>query len=392
MFAHIWHGRLGGLRLVMVLAVVALVLIGLATISATDRTSEPPRNYASKQLVWIALSIVAFVAANMVHYHTLGRISYVLFVLALVLLLLVLIGKHYRMISIVPSIRGASRWINLIPGNSIIRLQPSELAKLVYILALAWYLRYRENYRNFIGLVGPFALTLLPMVLVLLEPDLGTVLLFLPVLFMVLFVAGARVRHLLAIVTCGFLISPMFYFIMEDYQLDRIRILLKQSTDDPYWLGGPGYQLHQSKICVATGQTTGQGWLLSPFVRYKPPPDRHNDFIFAIIAHQWGLLGAMLVLALYAIIIIGGLEIAAEQPEPFGRLLAVGICALIGAQMFINIGMTLGLMPITGMTLPFVSYGGSSLICNFLAMGLLFNVARHRGPAIAPKPFEFSDD
>jgi len=378
---------LGGLRLIMILAVITLVLIGLVSIYATN----PAGQFARKQLIWITLGIAAFIAVNLIHYQRLGQISYFLFVLTLLLLVVVLLGKHLHITSIVPSIRGASRWINIIPGRSLLRLQPSEIAKLTYIIALAWYLRHRRNYRDLAGLIGPFALTILPMFLILLEPDLGTILLFLPILFTVLFVAGARVKHLLMIILAGLLVSPGFYFVMQDYQRERISVLLKQSSDDPYWLRGPGYQLHKSKICIATGQITGSGWEMSPYARYKPVPDQHNDFIFAMIAHQWGFLGSTFILLLYALVILAGIEIAAEQTDPFGRLLAVGICALLTAQMFINIGMTMGLMPVTGMTLPFVSYGGSSLLCNFLALGLLFNVARHRPYQVTRKPFEFDE-
>ena len=385
MLKQIWKGHLSFLRLVMSLAVMALVVIGLVTIYATSPGD------AKKQLVWIALSMVGFVVINLVHYRMLGRAAYGIFILSLVLLSLVLVGKKLGLTSVVPSIRGASRWINVIPGSGSVRIQPSEIAKIAYILALAWYLRHRSSYRNLTGLIGPFALTMLPMVLILLEPDLGTVLLFLPILFGMLFAAGARIKHLLAIIMIAVLCSPALYLLMKDYQRERVQVLLKQNSEDPYWLRGPGYQLHLSKICIGTGELTGQGWNFSSFVQYKPPPDRHNDFIFAMIAHQWGLFGALFLLMLYGLIILGGIEIAAGQPDPFGKLLAIGISALLAAQMFINIGMTMGMMPVTGMTLPFVSYGGSSLIANSLALGLLVNVARHKPRQIANRPFEFDD-
>jgi rod shape determining protein RodA len=236
-------------------------------------------------------------------------------------------------------------------------------------------------------------LSLVPMGLIILEPDLGTVLLFLPVLFTVLFVAGARIRHLLIIMGIGIMLSPVFYLSLKDYQKDRIRGLIRQNTDDTYYLRGPGYQLHQSKMCIGSGGITGNGWGKGIYVQYRRfLPDRHNDFIFAMIGHQWGFVGGLVILLLYGIVVIGGIEMAASQSEPFGRLLGVGISALLGAQMFINIGMTMGLMPVTGMTLPFISYGGSSLLCNFLALGLLVNVARHRPHRIARQAFEFDGD
>ena len=383
MLARIWQGRLGGLRLIMILAVVTLVMIGLGCIHAQGKT------FFYKQLIWIALSIAGFIAINMVHYRWLGQISHILFIITLLLLVVVLVGKYMGLVSLVPTIGGSSRWLNVIP---YVRIQPSELTKLTYILALAWYLRHRKNYRFFSGLIGPFALTVLPMVLILLEPDLGTVLLFLPVLFCVLFTAGARIKHLLAVIGIGILLSPLFYFIMEDYQRDRVRILLKQDSQDAFMLRGPGYQLHQSKICIGSGRFSGHGWGKGIYIIHeKFLPARHNDFIFALIAHQWGFLGSVAVLALYGLIILGGIEIAGQQREPFGRLLAVGITTLLAFQMLINMGMTMGLTPVTGLTLPFISYGGSSLLSSFLALGLLVNVARRRPHQIARKSFEFDD-
>ncbi|MCP4708972.1 MAG: rod shape-determining protein RodA [Planctomycetes bacterium] len=402
MYDQIWHGRLGGLRLVMMLAVMGLVVIGLVSINAADRAGSPQTHFAQKQLQWIALGVFVFFAANLIPYHFLGRYSYVFFGLSLILLVVVLVGKYLVLWGIleeknpfVPQIKGAFRWIKLIPLQSdsavvrAARIQPSEVAKIAYIIALAWYLRYRKNYRTLSGLIGPFVLSLVPMGLILLEPDLGTILLFLPVLFTVLFVAGAKVKHLLTIILLAVAFSPVFYFLMEPYQRQRIEIMFNQNTDDAFWLRDAGYQLYRSKISIGTGQVTGNGWDLNPSARRFLPPEVHNDFVFSLVAHQWGFVGGVGLLFLFSLLILGGIEVAAQQPEPFGRLLAVGFTSLIATQIFINTAMTMGLMPITGLTLPFVSYGGSSMLCNFLAFGLLINVARHRPMRLAPKSFEF---
>lgn len=388
MLKRIFSGELLALRLIILAAVAALVLIGLACIGVT----EPDRFFARKQLLWVGLGVVLFALVNLVHYRTIGRFSIALFALALLLLAAVLVGKYLHLTSFVPAIRGATRWIRLVPHSPLPPIQPSEIAKLAYILALADYLRHRKNYRTLGGLIPPFLLTLLPMALILLEPDLGTVLLFPPVLFSILFVAGARLRHLLPIAAAAIIFLPIAYFtpgVMKPYQKDRIRSLFNQNATNRYWLNGPGYQLHQSKTCIGSGGVTG-GPPSSTFL-YRHLPDKHNDFIFALIAHQWGLVGSVIVLGLYAAIVLAAAAVAAYQSDPFAKLLAVGICALLAAQMFINVAMTIGLMPVTGMTLPFVSYGGSSLLTNFLALGLLFNVARHRPRQIAPHAFQFDD-
>ncbi|MBN1437353.1 MAG: rod shape-determining protein RodA [Sedimentisphaerales bacterium] len=387
MLKEIWQGRLGGLRLVLLLAVLALVGIGLANIYAATADNPKLQNAPQKQLVWLGLCAVGFVAVNLVHYRHIARWSYGLYVISLLGLVLVLAGKYLGIGSLVPSVNGAYRWVALGP----LRVQPSEIAKLASILALAWYLRARDDYREFKGLVRPFLLMLVPMGLIVLEPDLGTTLLFLPVLFAMLFVAGAKVKHLLVIIFLGLLLAPLMYFKLEPYQRQRIDVLLNQESENPYWLRGPGFQLHESKIWIGSGGLTGQGWRQGAVVRYRYLPHHHNDLIFSLIAHQWGFVGAVGVLALFVVIMVGGVEIAANQTEATGRLIAIGVTSLLGAQMFINVGVAVGLMPTTGMTLPFVSYGGSSLLANFLALGLLINVARHRPRQLARDQFNFDE-
>ena len=262
---------------------------------------------------------------------------------------------------------------------------------LPYILALAGYLRFRTNYRAVRGLLGPFILTLIPTALILKEPDLGTSLLLLPTMFVMLFVAGAKVRHLVLFLVLGALAAPAFYFspFMQDYQKKRVRVLINQDSTDKRWRLNEGYQLNQSKIALGSGGLFGQGFRGGAFFRYNLLPEDHNDFIFAVLGHQWGFFGSAAILVCYLVIFIAGLTIASMTTDPFGRLLAVGICALLIIQTTINVGMTMGLLPVTGMTLPFASMGGSGLVANYLAIGLLVDVARRRPVSIAPKPFEF---
>jgi cell division protein FtsW (lipid II flippase) len=287
-------------------------------------------------------------------------------------------------------------------------LQPSEVCKLAYILALAWYLRYRSNYRRFTALVGPFALTLLPMLLILLEPDLGTVLLMMPILFTMLFVAGAKIKHLLIVVLMALVVSPLLWSKMQPYQRTRIssvllqnewfqekaqrypmlgKVLVGEKFSKKKWDDDWGYHLLRSKLAVAYGEMTGYGFRRGPFIKYNFLPARHNDFIFAVIAHQWGFVGSLGLLLLYVIVIACGLEIAGNNTDPFGRLLAIGIVAMFAVEVIVNVSMTVGLMPITGLTLPLVSYGGSSLLVSMISIGLLNNVGRCRPFSVARKPF-----
>ncbi len=395
---------------------MALIAIGIATIYSVGHPAEPsPANQTNdlaqfwkKQIVFTAVGVIAFIAANLLNYRRFGALSYWIYAVVLALLCVLLVSKYVTELPFAPKTTGTYRWIRFeIAGRQLPAIQPSELCKLAYILALAWYLRYRSNYRNFTALVGPFALTVLPMVLILLEPDLGTVMLMMPVMFAMLFVAGAKVRHLLIVVIMAILVSPFFWVKMRDYQRTRISSVLLQSSwvrdkaeqhptlgqilvgtkfSEKKWKSDWGWQLIRSKYAIASGGSKGYGFRRGPFIKYDFLAERQNDFIFAIIAQQWGFLGCAVLMGLYAVIISCGLKIAANNTDPFGRLLAVGITSMFTVQIIVNIGMTVGLMPITGLTLPFVSYGGSSLLVSMASVGLLNNVGRCRPYSLARKP------
>lgn len=355
-----------------------------------------------KQLLWMIVSLVAMGVAALVPYRWLGEWSYVIFVVSLLLLLAVFVLPE----SVSPNIKGARRWIRL-PNLPEVNCQPSEIAKIAYILMLAWYLRYRTSYRSLGGLLLPFALTVIPLALVLKEPDLGTSMLFLPTLFAMLYVAGADVRHLLAIIALGVVLVVAIVFVqiylprlvpaagrfapLEAHQEVRIRVWLAQGRYSNATEKDEGYQIRQSLMATGSGQLLGQRGRDAIFSRYDLLPEDDTDFIFSLIGHRWGFVGCGVILAAYLVLFVVGIEIAAATPDPFGRLLAVGVTALFAAQMAINTGMAIGLLPVTGMTLPFVSYGGSSLVVNFAALGLLINIRRHRPIVLYRRRFEWNE-
>jgi len=359
----------------------ALLLAGLGVMAITSASDER----GLKQLtVWLPVGLGAMLLCMAVSYQKVGRTSNVLFVLGILVLIAMLTP-------LVPAHSGTKRWIVLGSSPTSPRFQPSELMKLAYILALAKYLMFRKNYRRLSGLIAPFLLTLLPVVLILKEPDLGTSLLFFPVFFAMLFAAGAKGKHLLLIFLMMVVCLPaLWMFGLKDYQKTRIEVLFHQDRTDTAWLRNEGLQMSQSKITLGSGQLTGRGWQQGPQTQNNLLPEDHTDFIFSVIGEEWGFLGCLAVLAAFLLMCFLGLSIALSTNEPFGRLIAVGIVALFAAQMLINVGMTIGLMPITGMTLPFVSYGGSSLVANFIALGLLLNVGKRRPIVMARKPFEFA--
>lgn len=367
--------------IICLFAGLALSIIGVLAIGTTSPS------LATKQSVFLAVGLFAALVVAVPHYEWIRRLSYPFLVFIVLLLIFVLIP--FVPDSIVKPVNGSRRWINV--GFTV--FQPSEIAKIAFVLALANYLRFRKNYRRFTGLMVPFILTFIPMGMILKEPDLGTALLFLPTLFAMLVAAGAKLKHIILIVVLGMSAAPMMYPMLKPHQKDRIVSMIGQITGDERYLDDEGYQADRAMTIVGSGLIKGAGkTLTSDLLKYNKLPEHHNDMIFAVIAARWGLLGGICVLAMYFFFMIGGVLTAAVCREPFGRLIAVGFVAIVFTQMTVNIGMTIGLLPITGMTLPFISYGGSSLVANWLMAGILFNVALRRPRFLERDSFEFDGE
>jgi rod shape determining protein RodA len=355
---------------------VALVALGLTGIARADQLNDGPDLF-SKQVTWVLMSLPVIVATLTVPYRFWKPIGYWLFAVSLPLLVVVLFMAK----------RGGARcWIPL----GVFDLQPSELVKLTFILALAQFLMYRENHRRLTGLTAPFLITLVPLGLILIEPDLGSALLFVPVLFAMLFAAGARPRHLLCVALLGVALSPVFWMKMSVEQKSRVTALFSQVDGGPN-PGGDRWHQHQSKLVMSLGGVWGSeisGTLLDDPDAYRLFAAQ-TDFIFCMVGERWGLVGGLLTLAAYLALFAFGLMIAGATREPFGRLVAVGIVTLLATQTVINTGMTVGLLPVVGITLPLMSYGGSSLITTAIALGLLMNVGMRPGYEMTPDPFRF---
>ena len=370
----------------LVLAACLLMVIGIAFIwGAARKTQEggwfPLTGLARKQVLWGIVGLAAMVTTLIIPYRFFARFGYTLYVLALGALTYVLLFG--------PEINYARRWIALGP----LTVQPSEFTKVVFVIALAKYLRYKESYRHWWGLLLPFLVAGLPMLLVVPEPDLGSALVFLPTLFALLYAAGARKKHLLLylvvplavlVVVWFFLLRPLDIHLLARYQQDRLLAFLAPER----YARGPGYQLLQSLIAVGSGGLWGKGLGRGSQGQLGFLPARQTDFIFASVAEEWGFVGATVVLGLYLYLLLGGVAIARRTREPFGRLLVVGVMTLWASQALINTGMTVRLTPITGLPLPFVSYGGSSLVANFIALGLLLNVGARPEDVLSREDFQ----
>lgn len=382
-----------------VVAAVALSTIGLLAIRLTEPVAEP--FFFKRQLIFLGVALLVGISCVIPHPKWWCRLAYPLALLVIALLIFLLIP--FIPDSIVHPRNGARRWINFV----VVDLQPSELGKIALVLALANYLRLRKNYRRLQGLLLPFAIILVPTLLILVEPDLGTTLLFPVALFAILIAAGAKLGHLFAIgglgVTACLVIAtvsitaanydPPNYPLLEKHQVERIQGLLNQIKGDRRQVDSINYQGERAKILVGSGGFQGLGAERARvIIEFNRLPFDHNDMIFAVVANRWGFVGGALVVALYALAGLGMILVSALTRDPFGRLVCVGFTAIILAQVIVNIGMTIGLLPITGMTLPFISYGGSSLVANFIMVGIVMGVALRPNRDLMLHPFEYDNN
>ena len=370
---------------------IGLALLGLMAIStaagAYEQGTGDAVGWVKKQAIFLVVAVAAVALTALPHHRRVGKLAFPLMILALLLLAFLLLPFLPR--ELVPVRNGARRWIDL----RVSLVQPSELAKFIYVLALARYLRFRSSYRTMAGLMVPLLITFVPMGLIIVEPDLGTATVFLPVLFAMLLAAGAKVKHLLAVILIGLVLTPAMYPLLKDHQKDRIRGVVMQWRGDTSERQGLTYQARIARTLGGSGQGVGLGRDRAATVAaFNVLPAAHNDMIFAVILARWGLLGGVVTIGLYLVIVMIGLLVAGANKDPFARLIVVGAVAMIFTQMLINMGMTVGMLPITGLSLPFVSYGGSSLVANFLLIGLIMNVAARRPIVMARAAFEYDED
>ena len=357
---------------------LVLVLIGCIAIARYDDLTGGSGRLLKRQIVWAVVAIGAGLIVAMVDYRVFIRFAYPLFFLSILLLIAVYFTHP---------INNARRWLRFGP----VGIQPSEFAKIAYLFAVGRFLMYRADQRQLVGLVMPLLLTLIPVVLILREPDLGTSMVFLPLFFVVAFVAGARRRDLIGAILVGLAIVPFFWTLMSAEQRSRVTSLFDQpavgqKVDDD------GYQLDRAKQLAALGGMWGS--VISGQVSDDPAayrlPEAQSDFVACVIAERFGVLGLAVLFVLYATMISQGLHVSASCREPFGRMLAAGLMAIFAIEVTINVGMTVGLLPVTGLALPLVSYGGSSLTAHAIMIGLVISVARHPGYDIADEPFQFA--
>lgn len=356
-----------------VITLSVLLVFGLVVLtSASSSISSDPYFYLKKQITAIALGALAIIVILRYEYIELKRYSWFLYGLAVVMLIVVLIlGEE---------VRGTTGWISIGPLPAV---QPAEFTKILLILAFADFLNSRKGELNTLAQMLPcFAYMGLPFLLILMQPDLGTGLVYIAITLVMMYAAGANPKILLTLLFSGILLTVLLFLAhvhlglplpLEDYQIKRLIVFLDPYNDGQ---GGrdAGWNTIQSLVAIGSGGLTGKGLFNGTQVQLNFLPEHHTDFIYAVIGEELGFIGAAFVLVLYGILILRAINISYNAKELYGTLMVLGITAMWLFHIFESIGMSIGLMPVTGIPLPFLSYGGSSMLTNLIAVGIILNV------------------
>ncbi len=350
----------------LLLLALGICLIGVLNIySAGYALSDASlKGLYMKQLKWVGIGVAIMALTFSIDYRTITRYGYVIYLFSVLCLVLVLVTGYAS--------RGSQRWLAF--GG--FTFQPSELMKITIILALA---NYFENHKSEEGyflrdLIAPILMVLFPFVLVLKQPDLGTGLILLIIFLAIVFIAGVRWKSIAIAAGTGLFFIPLGWNFLKDYQKDRIMTFI-DPEQDPL---GTGYHIIQSIIAIGSGGLWGKGFLQGTQTQLKFLPEQHTDFIFSAFAEEWGFIGTMSLMLLFLALILWGLQIAYKAKDLSGKLISLGVTVIISSQVIINIGMVIGILPVVGIPLPFMSYGGSAMAVFMAGIGLVLNVRVRR--------------
>ncbi len=355
--------------------IIALIIAALGVLSIYSSTYQKEgtqwQDIYKRQLLWLAIGLAFYFFTSKLNYRKLWDANYLIYGTALFFLLLVFGLGVIRL--------GAQRWLKIAWFN----FQPSEFAKLAIIIFLARYFSGKSaddvslssgKFGIFRGIILPLIFVAVPMLLIIEQPDLGSGLMLMLVFVGLLYLTNVRLKYIFILLFTLILPLPFFWHFLHDYQKQRLLVFLNPNVDPL----GAGYTVIQSRIAIGSGTFFGRGWLHGSQSQLYFLPESHTDFIFATFSEQWGFLGSLFLVLLYYLIIRQGFIIAQRTQDAFGRLLAYGISLLLALQVFINIAMNMGLAPVVGLPLPLMSYGGSSVLVTFIALGILVNIDRTR--------------
>jgi rod shape determining protein RodA len=341
---------------------VGLLILMAAGLGILYSASDGSIDLINRQIVRLAIAFAVMFIVAQIPQQQLYLWAPWLFASGIILLVLVLVAGDVG--------KGAQRWLNLY----VIRFQPSEMMKLVTPMMIAWYLCEKPFPPKITSLLISLGLVILPTMLIARQPDLGTALLVAAAGFFVVFFGGIRWRVLLGAVLSMLALAPVLWYFMHDYQKQRVLTLFDPESDPL----GSGYHIIQSMIAIGSGGIYGKGWLNGTQSQLDFIPERTKDFIYAVFAEEFGIMGAIVLLSLYAFIIIRGLYIAANANDSFGRLLAGSLSLTFFVYLFVNVGMVSGILPVVGVPLPLVSYGGTSMVTLMAGFGMLMSISTNR--------------
>ncbi|MHB9038406.1 MAG: rod shape-determining protein RodA, partial [Armatimonadota bacterium] len=343
----------------LLMLTLAIIAFSCVTIYSASRGGAVGTGYVERQIMWAVLGLVAAGVMASIDTSIFHRYAGKLYTINLIMLLAVLVAGH--------SSKGAQRWI----GFGAMKIQPSEFAKIILIIALAVFLVERmEQIRSLSVFIKSFLYLSVPMLLIFKQPDLGTSLVLIAIWFTMAFVMGTDIKNILLCVGVGVLLVLAAWYIpgvMKDYQKMRVITFVDPAADPR----GSGYHVTQSRIAIGSGKMTGKGFLKGTQRELHFIPEQHTDFIFTVVGEETGFMGAAGLLVLYFALLWRGLVIMAATEDPTGRAIAAGVIGMFLFHIFVNLGMTVGIMPVTGVPLPMFSYGGSSLMANMMGVGLL---------------------
>lgn len=354
---------MGHIDFILLFSVLILCVFGLLVIYSTTRievVDEGTLFFSQKQLIHMILGLFLCFLTIFIDYHEIEKLALPIYILAILsLIYVVLFGRMTG---------GSRRWIEI----SGFDFQPAEFAKIALIFFLANFLAKQNNKVSYFYyyFVLPFVFTGAFVLLIFMQPDLGTSIAFLAILLCMIFVAGVHWKHMLIIFLIVLASFPVLWSLLKEYQQNRIILFLNPNLDPL----GAGYNVIQSKVAIGSGGLFGQGLFSGIQSQLKFLPAQHTDFVFSVIGEEMGFIGAVFVLSLYIFILWKGIKIAKEAPDLLGTFLATGVIAFMSFHIVVNIGMTMGLMPATGLPLPFVSSGGTFMMSSFIGIGVLLNI------------------
>lgn len=358
-------------RIILCLTIVILLVSLFILFSSCHQKGEfVKKSIFVRQLMWIFVGLIVMFALSVFDYRHLRDIAWPFYFFALFTLVLVLIIGRTHL--------GAQRWLRL----GFISFQPSEVGKIALIVVLSHYFSkksfeevtiFKKRVSLVRGFIVPLCITMTMAFLVAIQPDLGTSLVYFFLFISLVTFCGVRIRYVISFLGTLLFMSPFSWFLLHDYQKDRLLVFLNANRDPL----GAGYTIIQSKIAIGSGRFFGKGWLSGTQNQLNFLTERHTDFIFSTLGEEWGFLGGIALLALFYLLIRKILKLSFFVSDPFAKNLCICIAFLICIQCFVNIAMTMGLMPVVGLPLPFMSYGGSSLVSFLFLIGIVLNISKH---------------